>query len=636
MKSLNISTLDSQSSSVFLELNLQLKIPLSHDGIPLFYRETPESAAITVDYTASKILITAPKRVMFCRALGIVKELLENDSLKKVEETARYDQLEAMVDCARNAVLTVEACKRLIRLLALMGYTGLQLYVEDVFEMEKYPYFGYLRGAYSEQELKELDSYCALFGIELIPCIQTLAHLGKALRWECFHSITDFDDILLAEEDASYELIEEMVKTMHRALKSRRINIGMDEAHMLGLGKYLDCSGYSDRMAIMLKHFRRVYEILNRYGYTGMMWSDMFFRLLNGGSYENTNTAAKDRLSGLLPYNMELIYWNYYSTEKKVYDDMLDSHLAISPNTGFAAGAWKWTGFSPYNTFSICAGRQSHKSCMEHGIRHILVTSWGDDGGEASIFTVLPSFQLWAECCYQGDVADEALKVRFRSCTGGYLEDFLLMDSLIETPEKPKLSMCGVNPSRYIFYQDILYGMFDRHISPQDARHFSKTATDLAAAEGRSGEYGYLFRTLSLYASVLAIKANCGTGLRDAYRRGDLRRLETYADDILPRLLTEIDRFSEAYSNQWNRENKIFGLDLFDLRIGGLKERIRRAILRIRQYTEGDIASLEELEQKILYYDCRREGDDSLPLVAHETQWINIVSPDASRNSKSY
>ena len=88
-----------------------------------------------------------------------------------------------MLDCSRDGVYTVEALKKYIRILAKMGYTSLQLYTEEVYEIPEEPYFGYLRGRYSEAELRELDAYAAEQGIELVPCIQTLAHLSGLTRW---------------------------------------------------------------------------------------------------------------------------------------------------------------------------------------------------------------------------------------------------------------------------------------------------------------------------------------------------------------------------------------------------------------------------------------------------------------------
>lgn len=113
----------------------------------------------------------------------------------------KIQELGVMVDCSRDAVYSVEALKRYFALLREMGYTYVQLYTEDVYELEGEPYFGYLRGRYTKAELKELDAAARGNGLELIPCIQTLAHLGGMARWPEYAPCIDFDNILLAGEE---------------------------------------------------------------------------------------------------------------------------------------------------------------------------------------------------------------------------------------------------------------------------------------------------------------------------------------------------------------------------------------------------------------------------------------------------
>ena len=84
-----------------------------------------------------------------------------------------------MVDCSRGAVPKVETLKKLVDILSSFGYNYLMLYTEDIYEIEGEPYFGYMRGKYSKEEIKEIDNYCIEKGIELRACIQTLAHLGR-------------------------------------------------------------------------------------------------------------------------------------------------------------------------------------------------------------------------------------------------------------------------------------------------------------------------------------------------------------------------------------------------------------------------------------------------------------------------
>ena len=102
-----------------------------------------------------------------------------------------------MIDCSRNAVLKVSAVKQIINALQRMGYNALELYTEDTFEVRDEPYFGYLRGRYTGAEIREMDEYAKARGIELIPCIQTLAHFTNPVKLPRFNEITDINDILL-------------------------------------------------------------------------------------------------------------------------------------------------------------------------------------------------------------------------------------------------------------------------------------------------------------------------------------------------------------------------------------------------------------------------------------------------------
>ena len=61
-----------------------------------------------------------------------------------------------MIDCSRNGVMKPERVKYLIDLLVKMGYNTLMLYTEDTYEVENQPLFGYMRGRYTVEEMKDL------------------------------------------------------------------------------------------------------------------------------------------------------------------------------------------------------------------------------------------------------------------------------------------------------------------------------------------------------------------------------------------------------------------------------------------------------------------------------------------------
>lgn len=105
------------------------------------------------------------------------------------------------------------------------------------------PYFGYLRGRMTQQELRELDAYAAALGIELTPASRRWGTWPARWRWPCMAGLRDTDDVLLTDSPETYALLEEMIAAASAPFASRRIHIGMDEAYGLGRGAHMDRFG---------------------------------------------------------------------------------------------------------------------------------------------------------------------------------------------------------------------------------------------------------------------------------------------------------------------------------------------------------------------------------------------------------
>ena len=130
-----------------------------------------------------------------------------------------YQTLGVMLDMSRNAVMSVESLKTYFGYLGKMGYNCVMLYTEDTYEVDGEPYLGYMRGRYSKAELKELDEYADSIGIELIPCIQTLAHIQGFVPWKKVP--IDNEDAMLVDDPRTYEFIENAIKSCRECFKSK-------------------------------------------------------------------------------------------------------------------------------------------------------------------------------------------------------------------------------------------------------------------------------------------------------------------------------------------------------------------------------------------------------------------------------
>jgi|GEM_PF-3890426 len=302
-----------------------LSFTLDPAGLPL---TVSVSDGLTVRFDGKEAILTCREKVHFFRGTALLLHALsKGEKTFTLEETPGFERTGAMFDMSRNAVLKPGSVKTLLRKMACMGLNAAMLYTEDTYEVPGYPYFGYMRGAYSAAELKELDDYAFSLGIELIPCIQTLGHLKNALRWEKMQSISDTASVLLCDDEKTYRFIEAMITSITGSLRSKRIHVGMDEAMDLGLGRFLQQHGYENGFSIIRRHLNRVMEILRRHGLHPMMWSDMYFRLASKtGDYYDLEGQVPKEVIETAPKDMDLVYWDYYHEDEGFYEEYIKRH----------------------------------------------------------------------------------------------------------------------------------------------------------------------------------------------------------------------------------------------------------------------------------------------------------------------
>ena len=531
-----------------------------------------------------------------------------------------------MLDCSRNAVMTVESVKRWIDLTAKLGCNTLHLYMEDTYEVDGHPYFGHLRGRYSKAELKQIDAYAAAHGMQVIPCIQTLAHVNALFHWPVYREIHDAADILLTGDERTYALVDGMFRTLRECLRTNIVNIGMDEADLLGLGKYLTLHGYRDRFSILMEHLRRVSEMAKKYGFELLMWGDMFFRLAGGDYFTNFNQDPKlgeipEEVRQLVPENIHLVYWDYFSRDRQSYERNIDAHNAIKSGSWFAGGLWTWAGFAPHNTFSIATMREAMKACHAKGVENVVMTMWGDNGAECSKFAVLPA--LFTVSQMAQDIDDvETIHANFEREFGIPFEDFRALD-LIGTQNDSAEAI--YNPEKYLLYCDPFMGQFDNRVKSGDAAGYADCAARLAVYADHA-EYGYLFRSLRALCAFLSVKADLGIRTRAAYLSGDKKAAKALSTDY-DAALERLDAFYAAYEQQWMHENKPQGFDVVDLRIGGQRQRLLHCRDRLLAYAEGRLDRIEELEEPVLDCCCeeKADGQATRAIFWHEIASANVI-----------
>ncbi len=506
----------------------------------------------------------------------------------------RFDTFGVMLDMSRNSVMRVSAVKDYMLCLKKMGYNALFLYMEDTYEVDGEPYFGYMRGRYTKEELCEIDDYGASLGIEVIPCMQTLAHLREYLRWG--KAPVDKDDVLLVGDERTYALIDRMFATLSTCFRSRRIHIGMDEAHSLGRGEYLDKNGYEPTHVILQKHLSRVKALADKYGYETMIWTDMFFRPWNNKKYHIPACKMPKEYVEALPEGVIPVYWNYYHTDFNIYDGMMYNHKQISKNFWFAGAAWTWTGYMPHNDFTLDTMLPAFEAIKKHRVRNVMITLWGDDGADCSRYAVLPSLFYLAEVAH-GNTDEEKIKARFKQKFGVAYDDFMLLDKLDHIVGNGEGANPKANPSKYALISDPFYGFLDHSIEKDAAYRYEPLADALLSVAKKTRRYRHVFLTAARLSSVLAIKYDLGLRIRAAYRAGEKEALAKIARTDIPEAIRRLNLFIRTFEEEWLWENKPAGLELQHLRLAAVRERLDYARRTLLSYVSGKLDRVAELDE---------------------------------------
>ena len=576
-----------------------------NDGMAINILVT-NSGKIRILKNKNKVSFEVDKENQIFRCLTLLKEHYSEDSFK-LEEKCNFDTCGIMIDGSQaSSLMTVESLKKMILMLAGMGYNMMMLYCEDCFELEGEPYWGNMRPKYTIEDFKELDEYAGSFGIELIPCIQTLGHLTEAIKKDVYSKISDTPDILEAGNEKVYELIEKIISQMSSVFKSRRIHIGLDEAWTLGLGNYLKKNGYRPQKEIMREHINRVYEICKKYGLMPMMWSDMHFRgkSKTADYYDKTVKFTIDDKKAV-PENMQLIYWDYYHRDREHYRKMLELHSKISDHLIFAACARNDRTFGIHLNTSLETMQAGIEECKKAGVKESFVCIWGDDHKESSNFALLPGLMWFAEHSYCDEPDEERVKRRFKSCVNAEYDDFIKIDLFDCVEEFNGKNPHNNNVSKTCMWQDILLGLCDKNFEGVDFdSHYEKLEKDMHELSIKYSDYRIMFEFYERLARVLKTKASIGIRIENAYKKNDTLQLKQLADKVLPELIENVGELREYHRKYFFNEYKPIGWEVLDIRYGGVLMRIDTAIMRLTDYIEGRIEKIDELLEERL--DCQK------------------------------
>jgi hypothetical protein len=515
-------------------------------------------------------------------------------------EEPRMDFRGLMIDASRNAVMKPEKLREVILRLALFGYNALCLYTEDTSEVRGHPEIGYLRGRYTQGELRELDRYARKLGIEMFPCIQTLGHLQTILSKQRYANLRDTPSILNLKVDETRPLLEEIIENVTRPYASRKIHLGLDETGGLGLGRAFTPNTPIDPREDYLTHVNWLADLCRKKGLEPMMWGDM---LIGASGTE----AFADEHARKLPRDMKMVFWDYYKIDHEYYRRTIRQFRQMGFEPLVAPGLWSWGRLWGSQEITDASAHPFMVIAREEGVREALMTMWAEDGCEAPFASSYPALGQFADDCWRSEPVRDDTSIMVEAICGTPFDTYTLPSRLDYYPHREKGGIRFGANLRYpyntlgkgILWDDPLLGTYSRQYEGILLQgRFEDLARKITGnSRSASPRDAKLLGYAGSLARAIAQKADLHNRARRAYLEGRTGELERISASI-PRVIRSVKALMGAHWEIWREERKPFGFEVLQLHYGGQLARLDQMKKRLDDYLTGNALKIDEFDEK--------------------------------------
>ena len=262
--------------------------------------------------------------------------------------------LSYQLDVSRGKVPTMPTVKRIVDIIASLGYDQFQLYTEHAFAYEGHETVWRSCSPMTPGEIRELDAYCASKGVELVPNQNSFGHFGQWLQYSKYAHLAQSSELrsaLCPTNAESAALVASLYDQLLPCFKSRLFNVGCDEVQGVGQGDYLD-------------FLSKIHSLVAERGHTMMFWADIVL--------EHPETVAR------VPKDAIALNWGYDAA----YD--FEKTTSILRRSGLrfyvCPGTSAWCSLVGQTTNMLINVDKAVAAGMKNGAAGYMMTDWGDGG----------------------------------------------------------------------------------------------------------------------------------------------------------------------------------------------------------------------------------------------------------------
>lgn len=286
-----------------------------------------------------------------------------------------------MLDISRNKVPTMSTLRTIVDILKTFGYNQFQLYTEHTFEYSRHEAAWKNASPVTPGEVRELDAYCRINDIELVPNQNSFGHLENWLKLPEYNhlaampkggavtpwgSVKEHPTTLHPGKRESLEFLAGLYDELLPCFTSRLFNVGCDETFEI------------EDPEIYLGFLLKVCDLAASRGVRPMVWGDIVLK--------------HPELVERLPKNLLMLDWGYegnhpFAAEARRFREAGLDFYVCSGTSSWNSLAGRVENMRENMAAAESAGRLN-------GACGYLVTDWGDFGHWQPLAASLPGIIL--------------------------------------------------------------------------------------------------------------------------------------------------------------------------------------------------------------------------------------------------
>ena len=297
-----------------------------------------------------------------------------------------------MLDVSRDRVPTLKTLREIVDLLARCRYNQFQLYTEHTFAYAAHPEVWEEADPLTPAEIRKLDAYCQMQGIELVANQNTFGHMERWLTQPRYNPLARFPNggavtpwgavkkyptTLDPANPGSIALVESLFDELLPNFSSPLVNIGCDET--------FEIEDVEEYLGFLLK----VCDLARKHGKRPMFWGDIVLK--------HPEAIAR------LPKDLIALDWGYEGNHPFDRDCAAFRAAGLDFYVCPGTSSWRSLGGRVENMRENLEAAE--RAGRLNGAKGYMVTDWGDHGHWQPLAASLPGLIMGGAFAASGSKA---------------------------------------------------------------------------------------------------------------------------------------------------------------------------------------------------------------------------------------